>query len=138
MTLSSSGDFVNFKCEEDHKMYFSWYPISMYGMVINQEIPDEWKNICQGKIDTELKDKQINNHEIKFNELFKRKFSFIETRLVGGVIVANGKEDIKNKTSELHQRNENPVQNKDNYYSISTGKFTSGPYNAVTLKNYDL
>lgn len=128
------GDYVNFKCDDDQKMYFSWYPISMYGMVINQDIPDEWNQICKGEINKELSGKQIGLHQMKFIQLFKRKFLFNEPRLVGGVIVANGKEDINHKKSKLHQRNDIPIEHQDGYYSISTGKFTSGPHNAVLLK----
>ena len=130
------GDYVNFPYKDDRRMYFSWYPYSMYGMIVNETIPTEWNDICKDNIDVKLKEEQLNKHNEKFKELFKREFAFIDPKLIGGIIVAIGKDDINHLDSKLHQRNDKSVFHDDGYYSISTCKFTSAPYNTWLLKKY--
>ena len=127
------GDYVNFQCHKDKKMYFSWYPISMYGMVVNQDVPNEWTMICKGDINNDLLEYQLKTQLNKFQQLFSRQFKFDSPKLIAGIIVATGKEDINYLESKLHQRNDNPIFYQDGYYSISTGKFTSAPYNTYLL-----
>ncbi|MBP6794992.1 MAG: FAD-dependent oxidoreductase, partial [Saprospiraceae bacterium] len=129
MVSGQYGDFVNFQTSTDPKMYFSWYPISRYGMVVDQSIPEEWNDICNHNFPDHLFQFQIDNQLAIYQKLFSKNFKFIDPQLVPGIIVARGNEDIGNHESELHQRSENPVFCSDGYFSISTGKFTSIPYN---------
>ena len=119
------GDFVNFP---DY-MYFSWYPYSMKGFSVSDKPPDDWK------FETLIENKQefIQLHKNIFNDIFKRKFDFIDPKIIGSIIVAKGDKDIDNVDSELHKRCEKRIDYKKNYFSISTGKYTSGPYNSFLL-----
>lgn len=135
MVSGPYGDFVNFKQLEDRKMYFSWYPVSRQGMINNQHIPTDWITICNGNIDKSLADYQFEKHEQIFRQLFSRSFHFNYPVLIAGMIVANGKDDIHDINSALHQRSEEPIFSENGYYSVSTGKYTSAPHNALLLKN---
>ncbi|MEO5581533.1 MAG: hypothetical protein ABIR66_02490, partial [Saprospiraceae bacterium] len=135
MVSGPYGDFVNFPLPKDRKMYFSWYPVSRHGMVVNQQVPEDWISICNGNIDKSLSAYQFEHHEQVFRQLFSRSFHFNSPVLIAGMIVANGKDDINYINSTLHQRNEEPIFSKAGYYTISTGKYTSAPHNAFLLKN---
>ncbi len=127
------GDFVRFNKED--RMYFSWYPSSMRGMIVGDTIPPEWNNYASGILPQELKTDLLQSHKNKFQQLFKTDFDFCNPYVVGGMIVANGTIDIDHSDSELHIRS-NPVitPNGANFYSISTNKFTSAPLNAFLLE----
>lgn len=127
------GDFVRF--DKENRMYFSWYPSSMRGMIVGDTIPAEWNNYASGILPQELKTDLLQSHRDKFQQLFKTDFDFCNPSVVGGMIVANGTIDIDNSNSELHLRS-NPVitPNGNDYYSISTNKFTSAPLNTFLLE----
>lgn len=130
------GDFVNFPNQSDKKMYFSWYPVSMYQMVTDwKQIPNDWVTLTNSDINHELHANLKQQHLNKFRELFCQDFTFINENIVGGIIVASGHDDIGNAKSELHERSTNPVMKKGNYYAVSTGKFTSAPYNVYLLNS---
>jgi len=129
MVTGLYGDFVNFPNADDPKMYFSWYPVSRHGMVVDQAIPQEWDQICKGICANQLYQYQIDNQLTAYQKLFSKDFNFIEPKLIPGIIVARGSKDIDDQQSELHQRSENPVFYSEGYFSISTGKFTSIPHN---------
>lgn len=129
------GDFVNYP--GDKKMYFSWYPISMHGMVVDNQIPAELHNIADGNISSELAAYQIESHHRSFSELLlpqQPAFQFKCPELVGGFILGNGNSDIQNPESLLHTRCDEPIFHEDSYFSISTQKFTSAPYHAYLLE----
>lgn len=129
------GDFVNYP--HDEKMYFSWYPTSMHGMVVDNKIPAELHNIADGKIPSDLAAYQIESHQRSFGALLLPKeppFQFDCPELVGGFILGNGNSDIQNPDSLLHTRCDEPIFHEDGYFSISTQKFTSAPYHAYLLE----
>ena len=129
------GDFVNYP--GDQKMYFSWYPVSMHGMVVDEKIPAELHDIADGAIPRDLEAFQINSHQHSFDALLLPQgpaFHFKCPELVGGFILGNGKSDIQNRDSLLHTRCDEPIYHEDGYFSISTQKFTSAPYHAYLLE----
>lgn len=129
------GDFVNYP--RDEKMYFSWYPTSMHGMVVDNKIPAELHNIADGKIPSDLAAYQIESHQRSFGALLlpqEPAFQFKCPELVGGFILGNGNSDIQNPDSLLHTRCDEPIFHEDGYFSISTQKFTSAPYHAYLLE----
>lgn len=120
------GDFVNFK---NDYMYFSWYPYSLKGFCCSDKPPIEWNiNSLIPEPDIFLSD-----HKKIFNDIFNRTFDFINPEIIGSIIVAIGSTDISDQNSKLHERNEKRIEYTDNYISISTGKYTSAPYNAILL-----
>ena len=128
------GDFVNYP--KDNRMYFSWYPYSMTGMVVNDtDISKDWEAIASGNVPDELKTHQLNAHVKKFNELFVNLgFEFENPLLVGGFILGNGKTDIQDVNSGLHKRADQPIIHDRGYFSVSTQKFTLAPYNAYLME----
>jgi hypothetical protein len=48
--------------------------------------------------------------------------------------MGHGKTDISDLHSGLHKRHGIGVEKEGDYYSIFTGKYTSGPANAVALQ----
>jgi len=123
------GDFVNFA---DY-MYFSWYPYSMKAFCCSDAPPNHWSFETL----VEDKDEFISMHEDRFGAIFGKTIRFIRPRIIGGVIVGRGDKDIDEKDSELHSRNEERIRDMDrNYYTVSTGKFTSAPYNAILFHDY--
>jgi glycosyltransferase involved in cell wall biosynthesis len=121
------GDFVNFP----NYMYFSWYPYSMKGFSCSEEPPNNWN--INSLIDENL---FLKSHTEIFNFIFGKDFNFINPRIIGGIIVAQGNKDIDNIDSKLHERNDSRIEKKSNYLTISTGKYTSAPYNALLLNKY--
>ncbi len=121
------GDFVNF----NDYMYFSWYPYSMKGFLCSDKPPDNWS------ISNLIKDEKLflSSHTEIFNYIFQQKFNFINPKIIGGIIVAKGNKDIDDVNSTLHERNEQRIQVYDKYCTISTGKFTSAPFNAMFIKH---
>jgi glycosyltransferase involved in cell wall biosynthesis len=122
------GDFVNFS----NYMYFTWYPYSIKGFCHSDEPPKDW-NIDKLIID---KENFISSHTDIFNYIFGKKFNFLEPKIIGGIIVATGDKDITEHDSKLHERNDIRIKCKNNYFTISTGKYTSAPYNSLLLKNF--
>jgi len=60
----------------------------------------------------------------------------ITTALQGGIIVARGTTPITDPSSTLHQRYDARIQTDGfGYLSVSTGKLTSAPANALLLQN---
>jgi glycosyltransferase involved in cell wall biosynthesis len=121
------GDFVNFDVIENKYMYFSWYPFSMKGFECSDSSPKDWS------VDTLIKSTNdfIDDHQKIFSFLFGIHFNFVDPKIIGGIIVGKGNIDISEKTSELHMRNDVRLEKCDGYVSISTGKYTSAPYNAL-------
>ncbi len=126
------GDYVN----HAGYMYFSWYPQSMREMIVNRTPPEKWNALCRGEIDENLKEELIRDHQAIFQQLFLTPFQFHDPQIVGGIIVAKGDKDIKYAASRLHMRDETPITHQDGYFSVSTNKFTSAPYNTLLLEAY--
>lgn len=51
-----------------------------------------------------LHKKLYDEHSKKFQELFQINFSFLDEKIDGGIIVANGKSNIDDINSDLHKR----------------------------------
>jgi hypothetical protein len=123
------GDFVNFS---NDYMYFSWYLYSMRGLYCSDMPPNNWTT------DKLINDKTdfLSLHNEMFGLIFSRSFEFIEPKILGGIIVGKGDQDINEMNSPLHTRNDERIEYQNDYYTISTGKFTSAPYNAILLQHY--
>lgn len=128
------GDFVNYA--NQHRMYFSWYSTSMQGMVsLNQTLPTEWLKYMAGAIPADLSKAQIDLHAAQFKMMFCMAQLRLDcSKVVAGTILGNGNKDVDQPDSGLHSRSDTPVKHVDGYYSISTQKYTSAPYNARLLE----
>ena len=126
------GDFVNYP--QSKEAFFSWYPSSMKGMVVDQNMPPRWEEACDGHISDTLKQNLINENFNHYHRLMPTLTEFEDPTIVGGVILAKGYHDIDDPNSKLHERNEFPITQDDGYVSINTGKFTSAPHNTLLLE----
>lgn len=126
------GDYVRYP--QSNETFFCWYPSSMKGMVIDQGMPTNWDESCDGYISDNLKQNLVNENHIHFHQLIPTLPDFEILTIRGGVIVAIGHSDIYDPVSKLHERNEFPIIQKHGYFSINTGKFTSAPRNTYLLE----
>jgi len=126
------GDFVNYP--ESNQVFFSWYPSSMKGMVIDQSMPPSWEEVCEGHISDTLRQSLLNENFNNFHRLIPALTEFEDSTVMAGVIMANGYHDIHDTNSKLHERSEFPITQNDGYFSINTGKFTSAPHNTYLLE----
>lgn len=117
------GDFVRMR----DTMYFSWYPCSKKGFICSDGPCDEWTS---ESFPAAHRDELLSSHLTIFQHIFKTSFDFIDPICIGGTIVANGDTDIHEKTSALHRRNDDRFTRRDDYYSLSTQKYTCAPSNA--------
>lgn len=126
------GDYVTYP--ERKVVYCSWYPSSMKGMLVDQNMPSDWDAFCDGNIDDTMKQKLVNENNTNFHQLIPALPNFETPTIRAGVIVANGHSDIYDKSSKLHQRNEFPIIHHNGYFSINTGKLTHAPHNTYLLE----
>lgn len=80
------GDYVNFP--QSNETYFSWYPSSMKGMIIDQNMPESWSQLCDGIIPNDLRQNLINENFKAFQRLIPQLSNFEVLSIKGGVIVA--------------------------------------------------
>ncbi len=126
------GDFVNYP--QTNEAFFSWYPSSLKGMVIDQSMPPSWEEACEGHISNTLRQSLVNENFNHLHRLIPTLTEFEDSTIVGGVIVAKGHHDIHNMNSKLHERSDFPITQNDGYFSINTGKFTGAPRNTSLLE----
>jgi len=126
------GDCVIYP--ERKRSYFSWYPSSMKGMLVDQSMPLDWDAFCDGNIPETMKQRLVNENNMNFHQLIPALPNFETPIIRAGVIVANGYSDIYDRSSKLHQRNEFPIAHYDGYFSINTGKLTHAPHNTYLLE----
>jgi len=126
------GDFVNYP--QSKESFFSWYPSSMKGMVIDQNMPPSWEEACAGNITNTLRQSLENENYYHLHQIIPSLKEFEDSTILGGVIVAKGHHDIHDPNSKLHERSDFPITENDGYFSINTGKFTSAPRNTSLLE----
>jgi hypothetical protein len=128
------GDFVQY--DQNHGMYFSYYPVSLMAMTTNTTLMKEWDALADLNIPSDIEAFQLESHKQAFKSYFPGcgEAAFTCPRLGGGYILGNGDTDITDLNSELHSRSDFPFVMDDGYISVSTQKFTSAPFNAYILE----
>ncbi|SHO42873.1 putative FAD dependent oxidoreductase [Nitrosotalea sinensis] len=126
------GDYVSYP--QRNAAYFSWYPSSMKGMLVDQKMPSDWDALCDGHIPDTMGRILVNENNVHFSHLIPDLPEFETIAIRSGVIVANGYSDIYDVNSKLHERNEFPIMQNDGYFSINTGKLTNAPRNTYLLE----
>lgn len=104
-------------------------------MIANQDIPTEWEQIAGHNIPQALRERQITEQQARFKQLFLTDFEFKSPNLIAGFILGNGDKDVHHTDSKLHSRADDPIYHDRCFFSISTQKYTSAPYNAYLLEN---
>jgi len=126
------GDYVSYP--QKKASYFSWYPSSMKGMLVDQSMPSNWDEFCDGHIPDDMKQNLVNENNLYFQQLIPALPDFETLTIRAGVIVANAHSDIYDRNSKLHERSEFPITQNDGYFSINTGKLTNAPRNTYLLE----
>jgi len=103
-------------------------------MVIDQSMPPSWEEACEGHISNTLRQSQLDENFNQFHRFMPTLTEFEDSTVLGGTIVANGEHDIDDPNTKLHERSDFPIIQKDGYFSINTGKFTSAPHNTFLLE----
>jgi len=126
------GDFVNYP--QSNEAFFSWYPSSLKGMVVDQSMPPSWEEACEGHISNTLRQSILNENFNNLHRVLPVLTEFEDPTIVGGIIVAKGYHGIHDPNSKLHERRDFPITQNDGYFSINTAKFTSAPHNTFLLE----
>lgn len=125
------GDFLTSPKNDSH--YFCWYPVSMRGMVRSLAPPESWKPLLRGDFSAQFIEELQASNEAAFREILPDMTPWQVKGLRAGIIVARGIKDINERRTRLHQRDDYPIHHRGGFWSISTGKFTSGPANALAF-----
>lgn len=129
--LGAFGDVVNY---DNQLTYLSWYPACMSGWSSDLTTPETWENACNGKMQLEENRHWVEKALEELDSFFPGMKQFDVQYIDGGIIFSWGKTDIVDMQSELHQRFNIGVNQQEGYFSIDTGKFTSAPLFASSLK----
>jgi hypothetical protein len=132
VTHGPFGDFVNYPW--DRSIYVTWYPACLAYIGQTDVLPGEWEAACDGSHPVGLAG-MILKQSISELSAYVPQLSQLKLRQVmAGTIMGTGKTDISDLNSGLHKRHGIGVDADEGYYSIFTGKYTSGPANAIALR----
>jgi len=126
------GDIVKYPW--DNSIYITWYPSCMAYLSNTHELPPEWDAVCNGTHPRGLQQRMLYETKSALSEYLPELQNLRLRQVMAGAIIGQGKTDISDRESGLHNRHGIGVAEHDNYYSIFTGKFTSAPANAMQLQ----
>lgn len=125
ITLGPFGDLVVY---DQGRIYLSWYPTCLHG-ISHTVSPPAWSAVPdeprRARIIAETL-RAMAEIIVPLRDLDPA--SLQECTVQGGVIVAWGRTDIDDPTSELHRRYEIGVTSNGGYHSVDPGKLTMTPY----------
>jgi hypothetical protein len=133
LTHGPFGDIVNFPY--DRTIYVTWYPSCLAYIGQTDRLPDEWEAVCEGSHPPGLAGRILADSIANLSEYVPQLRRLTLKQVMAGAIMGNGKTDISDRQSGLHRRHGIGVDVSDGYYSVFTGKYTSGPANAIELQN---
>lgn len=132
VTHGPFGDIVNFRGES--LVYVSWYPACMAYLGTDGRLPCAWDAACDGRHPHGLVDRALAATREALGVYVPALRGLKLHRVMAGTIMGRGETDISDVASGLHLRQGIGVDQSGDYYSIFTGKFTSGPANAIALQ----
>ena len=132
ITHGPFGDIVNYP--HDNALYITWYPACLAYIGETDRLPEVWEAACEGHHPPGLARRILENSVSHLAEYVPQLKELKLQQIMAGSIMANGKTDISDRESGLHRRHGIGVDASDGYYSIFTGKYTSGPANALELR----
>jgi hypothetical protein len=131
IVLGRYGDLV--ARDDDRSVYLSWYPACLRGWSSDLTVPDAWRGLIEGRVDSAVA-ADVSAHTLRaFDAIVPGLREAVVTDVRAGVIVCWGATDIDDPSSELHERRDIGVQAHDGYFSIDTGKLTCAPLFATEL-----
>lgn len=126
------GDIVNYPY--DGTIFVSWYPACLVYIGHADRLPAQWEAVCEGSHPPGLVERILGESIAQLSEYVPQLKPLKLNRAMAGTIMGNGQTDISDRESGLHRRHGIGVDASDGYYSVFTGKYTSGPANAVELQ----
>jgi hypothetical protein len=132
ITNGAFGDIVNYPAS--NAIYITWYPACMSYIGKSDQLPEVWDAACDGDHPAIAKDIFKQSIDV-LSEFVPQLQSLKLKQIMAGTIMGHGKTDITDIDSGLHCRHGIGVGNAGDYYSIFTGKYTSGPANAMELQS---
>ncbi|MGH7400344.1 MAG: FAD-dependent oxidoreductase [Candidatus Rokuibacteriota bacterium] len=132
ITHGPFGDIVNYP--HDNAVYITWYPACLAYIGETDRLPEAWEAACEGHHPPGLARRILDDSVAHLAEYVPQLRDLKLRQIMAGSIMGNGKTDISDRESGLHRRHGIGVDASDGYYSIFTGKYTSGPANALELR----
>jgi len=131
IVLGPFGDLVTYpqRCTA----YVSWYPACMRAWSADVSPPATWTDATAGRIDCETARAVTAETLDAFDAIIPGMGGCTNPRVAAGVIVAWGRSDIDDPASQLHERHQIGIIERDGYFSIDTGKLTFAPLFADEL-----
>lgn len=129
MVQGSYGDLVIYPVQR--QMYMSWYSHCLLQQTSEDELDQEGKALCASEIRMSEVETEIEQTIQSFQEILNIKDLSYPNRVKAGAILARGHQSITRPESQLHRRNDPPIESHDGYFSVNTGKFTSAPLNSL-------
>jgi glycine/D-amino acid oxidase-like deaminating enzyme len=123
-----SGPFGEVVSYADGTVYLTWYPTCLQA-ISSQLVPPDWQTYPSEPLRSQI----ISGTLCALAEIVPLlrdldAQNLPEVTVKGGAIVAWGKTDIYDPTSELHRRFEIGVTSEGRFHSIDPGKLTMAPY----------
>jgi glycine/D-amino acid oxidase-like deaminating enzyme len=107
--------------------YLSWYPACLQGWTPEVAPPRSWDAACRGETDPDVA-ASVRDATIRALARWVPAIASAEVLKVdAGAIVADGRTDVDDASSELHHRATSGVFTQDGYHSVDPGKFTAAP-----------
>ena len=132
ITHGPFGDIVNYPY--DNTIYVTWYPSCVAYIDQAERLPERWEAVCDGVHPPDLAERIFKESIEALAEYVPALRTLKLKQIMAGSIMGRGKTDISDLESGLHRRHGIGVEVTDGYYSIFTGKYTSGPANAIELQ----
>jgi hypothetical protein len=132
VTHGPFGDIVNYP--HARALYVTWYPSCLAYLGPGTKLPEEWDAACDGRHPPDLARRMLEDSIASLAEYVPALKGLPLRRIMAGAILGNGTTDISDRASGLHKRHGIGVEGTDGYYSVFTGKYTSGPANALQLQ----
>lgn len=126
-TTFALGPYGDVVCRNNGRVYLSWYPDCLGGIIIGNQTPESWELELQTSEITAHRQEIVTRTLIALGDRLEFLRDVQVDAITAGVIVAWGESDIDKPNSKLHQRNEIGVTHYDGYVSVDTGKFTTAP-----------
>ncbi|MGH9579534.1 MAG: hypothetical protein ACRD2R_00960 [Terriglobales bacterium] len=118
----------------DDRVFCSWYPSCMKGMMGYGKIPESWDRACDGGISSSLTAELREDNFLAFRRIVPQLTPFEVFDVTAGLILAEGSKDISERDSSFHSRSEFPIRRSGDFYSVSTSKYTSAPRNTMLVE----
>ena len=132
VTHGPFGDIVNYPGAG--AIYVTWYPSCLAYIGRGTQLPEAWEAACDGRHSPDIARQILRDSVARLAEYVPELEGLTLRQIMAGTIMGNGTTDISDRESGLHKRHGIGVDGADGYYSVFTGKYTSGPANALELQ----